>query len=24
LVAHEHLLALLDKESAGKTVWRRL
>jgi DNA polymerase-3 subunit epsilon len=24
LVAHEHLLALLDKESAGRTVWRRL
>ena len=24
LTAHEHLLALLDKESAGKTVWRRL
>lgn len=24
LAAHEHLLALLDKESAGRTVWRRL
>jgi DNA polymerase III subunit epsilon len=23
-VAHEHILALLDKASAGKTVWRRL
>jgi DNA polymerase-3 subunit epsilon len=22
--AHEHILALLDKSSAGKTVWRRL
>jgi hypothetical protein len=22
--AHEHILALLDKASAGKTVWRRL
>ena len=24
LAAHEHVLALLDKASAGKTVWRRL
>jgi DNA polymerase-3 subunit epsilon len=24
LAAHEHLLALLDKESAGRTVWRKL
>ena len=23
-VAHEHILAVLDKASAGKTVWRRL
>jgi DNA polymerase-3 subunit epsilon len=23
-VAHEHILALLDKTSSGKTVWRRL
>jgi len=23
-VAHEHILALLDKASSGKTVWRRL
>jgi len=22
--AHEHILALLDKASSGKTVWRRL
>ena len=22
--AHEHVLALLDKASGGKTVWRRL
>jgi DNA polymerase III subunit epsilon len=22
--AHEHILALLDKSSSGKTVWRRL
>ncbi len=24
LIAHEHVLALLDQASAGKTVWRRL
>ena len=24
MVAHEHVLALLDKASGGKTVWRRL
>ena len=24
LAAHEHVLALLDKASGGKTVWRRL
>jgi DNA polymerase-3 subunit epsilon len=24
IAAHEHVLALLDKASAGKTVWRRL
>ncbi len=24
LAAHEHILALLDKKSSGKTVWRRL
>jgi hypothetical protein len=22
--AHEHILALLDQASSGKTVWRRL
>jgi hypothetical protein len=24
IAAHEHVLALLDKASGGKTVWRRL
>jgi DNA polymerase-3 subunit epsilon len=24
LAAHEHVLALLDKASGGKTVWRRM
>jgi DNA polymerase-3 subunit epsilon len=24
LAAHEHVLALLDKASGGKTVWRKL
>jgi hypothetical protein len=24
MAAHEHVLALLDKASGGKTVWRRL
>jgi DNA polymerase-3 subunit epsilon len=24
VAAHEHVLALLDKASGGKTVWRRI
>ncbi|MGB6355172.1 MAG: hypothetical protein WBF21_14440, partial [Steroidobacteraceae bacterium] len=24
MAAHEHILALLDKASGGKTVWRKL